>query len=481
ARLTEWDYVVIGAGITGIQTFRILSSEGFRVLLIDSADFTSATSSNSGMLIWGGILYLKSLDFISVFKFSKSRDHLIKTDPGNVKVLGVTYLSDRKKIRTRLVLLFYWLFSLFRRRRPYNISCAAEQGLYKKEYTSVNVFEEALIHSSDSRYAIDMLMSSLNSCEQSRAFNYLSLVKGEYTGSGWVLSLENKIQNESFKIMTKNLINCTGVYVDEVNQYLGINASPYRHLWSKGMYFNLQRKNNHDNMIVFDDPVNEDVLTYCPFGDVSLFGPTEDNVDNDRSAGFKLTAEDIRKLKQKYENYTGEKLHRKHLISYRVGVRPLCVPNGFSDAGYTLGISRNSKTYHLAEKNFSAVYGGKFTGSYELAVKTVKDFGITAKPDEENIFPYWKNFESRVNYIRPEMALLAEQCWTLKDYLRHRTFIHQSVANGGFGLNFEFRQQIETISGCFLDQLASTDVSAKAYFEEQRAINDLFRAELDGD
>jgi len=475
-----WDFVVIGAGITGIQTFRVLSSKGLKVLIIDSGDFSSGTSSNSGMLIWGGLLYLKSLDFKSVFKFSRSRDFLIKNDPENIKALGVTYLYDNKKILTEIAMWFYWFISLFRRKSPKTGIDLNGRGIFKRKYQRSTKFEEALIQTSDSRYSIDLLTSNLQKQSNSQAFNYLALNKGDFVDSIWKLTLFDKINDQLVDIKAANIINCGGVHVDEINNMLGIQKSPYRHLWSKGVYLNLIRKNDHNDMLIFDDPEKDDVLTYCPVGDVSFFGPTEDNIDNNRSNASQITNEEIRELSRKYEVLTGEKMKREDVVSYRLGIRPLCVPSHFSGNEYTLGISRSSKIFHIQDRHFSAVYGGKFTGSYELAIKAAKDFGIDDIPTDKGFTPYWQSADKKIKCIEPEMAVMQEQCWTLKDYLRNRTFIHQSVANGGFGLSFEFKEKLNKLSNMFLQELASEDVSLNAYYQEQLCLNELLKDEIDG-
>lgn len=62
ARGGTFDAVVIGGGVSGAAAYRELDRRGFRVLLVDKGDFSSGTSQASGMLVWGGLLYLKNLD-----------------------------------------------------------------------------------------------------------------------------------------------------------------------------------------------------------------------------------------------------------------------------------------------------------------------------------------------------------------------------------------------------------------------------------
>ena len=62
----DFDAVIIGGGISGASLFARMAAEGYKTLLIDKGDFGSATSQASWMMIWGGLLYLKSLDFRTV-------------------------------------------------------------------------------------------------------------------------------------------------------------------------------------------------------------------------------------------------------------------------------------------------------------------------------------------------------------------------------------------------------------------------------
>ncbi len=474
-----WDYVVIGSGITGAQTFRVLAAKGYKVLMLDASDFSSGTSSSSGMLIWGGLLYMKYLDFKSVFKFSTSRDRLIKQDTENVKVLPVSYLTDKSKPHTGMALWIYWLFSMFRRKRPSRQSLCTNDGIFLRKYKYQRVFEEAIIQQSDARYVMDLILHSLTQGKSSRAFNYLELVSGKFNHDSWKLCLSDKIQGEVLTLTTSNVINCAGVGTDVVNQRLDVHDSPYRHLWSKGVYLNLVRDKAHQTMFIFDDPEKNDVMTFCPAGEVSFFGPTEDNIDKDRDVAGKLTFADITQLKQKYEACTGEKLNRHDVVSFRMGVRPLCVPRNTSHDKHTLSISRNSNLHHVPSMNFAAVYGGKFTGSYMLAKKTAKLFGIKNIPAEQGMPASQQGGEENTNLVDPQTAVLHEQCWTLKDYLRNRTFVNQSVPNGGFGINFEFKEKLENLSMHFADELASLDVSVNAYLNEQVQINELFNEVFD--
>lgn len=73
----DFDVVVLGAGINGACLYDALCRRGYRVLLVDKSDFGSGTSQASGMMIWGGLLYLRNLEFSSVLQLSHDRDRMI--------------------------------------------------------------------------------------------------------------------------------------------------------------------------------------------------------------------------------------------------------------------------------------------------------------------------------------------------------------------------------------------------------------------
>ncbi len=57
-----WDVVVVGGGATGLGVAVDAQSRGYRTLLLEQADFASATSSRSTKLVHGGVRYLEQGD-----------------------------------------------------------------------------------------------------------------------------------------------------------------------------------------------------------------------------------------------------------------------------------------------------------------------------------------------------------------------------------------------------------------------------------
>lgn len=73
-----FDVLILGGGITGAGVALDLVLRGYRVALIDKADFASATSSASSKLVHGGLRYLEHCGFHLVHEALSERRLLLE-------------------------------------------------------------------------------------------------------------------------------------------------------------------------------------------------------------------------------------------------------------------------------------------------------------------------------------------------------------------------------------------------------------------
>ncbi|HCR29941.1 MAG TPA: hypothetical protein DIV79_08000 [Opitutae bacterium] len=107
-----WDFLIIGGGATGLGAALDAASRGHRVVLIDSLDFASGTSSRSTKLVHGGVRYLKQGNLSLVRGALRERGLLLKNAPHLVKPLSFIIPSRHWPERTYFAsgLKFYdWL------------------------------------------------------------------------------------------------------------------------------------------------------------------------------------------------------------------------------------------------------------------------------------------------------------------------------------------------------------------------------------
>ena len=82
----KFDVIVVGAGIYGACAAAELSKAGYRVALIESADFGAATSANSMGILHGGLRYLQHLNIRRMQRFIKSRHFFMQLAPQLIDV-----------------------------------------------------------------------------------------------------------------------------------------------------------------------------------------------------------------------------------------------------------------------------------------------------------------------------------------------------------------------------------------------------------
>jgi glycerol-3-phosphate dehydrogenase len=104
----EFDVVILGGGINGACLYDTLCRQGYKVLLLDKSDFSAGTSQSSGMMIWGGLLYLRNLDFSNVFELSSGRDQIIRQKTNWVSPERMRYLASAGTGRSK-----WWVQSGF--------------------------------------------------------------------------------------------------------------------------------------------------------------------------------------------------------------------------------------------------------------------------------------------------------------------------------------------------------------------------------
>ncbi len=445
ARETEFDVAILGGGINGACLYHRLCTAGYRVLLAERGDFASGTSQASGMMIWGGLLYLRSLDLLSVYRFSQSRDAMIRDLPDWVDPAPVHYIpAPDNHPDPRLVLgglYFYWLLGHFRRRHPGREKSGVEDRLIHNGHGQESLrYEEGILRTSDARFVLQWITPHQGPGQV--PLNYGAVTGGAYDGAEkmWRLEMQDTLGEEWAEVRARWVVNCTGPWVDPVNALFGIE-SPYRHVLSKGVYLGIPRLPGHETPMVFEMGDHNDAITCFPWGPISLWGPTEDRVE-DIDAGRAVTSADVHSLLKQAERNFSRPPGRADIVSLRCGLRPLAVPTSFRGDGYTLGISRRHRIAQDARRPWLSLYGGKITGCTAVAEEIAARIGRSIPPPpavENHASPTMPAVE-HVDFPGLEQPVPSprwcrdhEFCHTLDDYLRRRTNISQWVAREGLG------------------------------------------------
>ena len=476
-----FDVAVVGGGINGASIYHRLCAEGYRALLVEQADFAAGTSQASAMFIWGGLLYLRNLEFRSVAKFCSSRDQMIREMAEWVRVCPMRYMPSREDSRGPAFILaglwLYWLLSGFRRRRPRVEGRYPERELLKTDRLFRSLaYEEAGVVPSDARFVLQWVLPHRDAHRV--ALNYCGLHGGGYDRAdrAWQLEVVDGLLGREGVARARLVVNAAGGWTDRINRRFGV-ASAYKHVFGKGVFIGIPRDPRLSSALIFETREEADCMSLIPWGPIALWGPTETLTD-DLEAGYQIEPRDIHLLLDELNRHVVRPVAVSDIVSLRCGVRPLAVERSFQSGRHTLGLSRNSHIERDQDVPWISVYGGKITGCIPAACAVARHvreaLGLAAGPRPaaaaEPPPPTWQRFPG-LREPGPSARYCAEHemCWTLEDYLRRRTNIAQWVARGGLGRRDENLPRLLDLAAVFTGgDRAAAQAAVDAYRQRVR-------------
>jgi glycerol-3-phosphate dehydrogenase len=408
AKSEEFDFLVVGGGITGAGVAWDAASRGYKVLLVEKDDFAQGTSSRSSKLVHGGLRYLENYEFPLVFEALSERSFLLETCPHLVRPLPffmpVYESSPHSSYLLSAGMWFYDMLALFRAPALHQKISAGTSGRMipgiKKEglvcsfkYYDASMWDDALV------VEVARRAQEWGACLITRA----RAGKPVQEGSGSIQKLEvtDTLTGEKFVARFKKLIVCAGVWTDEVGKQLDpqhwsnwIAPSRGLHLvfdWKKFPVPGAVTMQIEDGRIAFAIPRHD-------FGQgITIVGTTDgpchlvaDDIEKDSAAIQEDRAYLLKLLSQYFPHLN---LNDADVVNHYIGIRPLVDPNrGKSkDGGTSLQkVSREHTIDHGPGGSVIAA-GGKYTTFRKMAEEIV-DFATSdqehREPNtEEAIFP----------------------------------------------------------------------------------------------
>ena len=402
-----YDLAIIGGGIHGATAARIAASNGLKTVLLEKADYASATSSRSSKMAHGGLRYLELLDFQQVFEGVKSREKLFKDYPKSVTPHPFyipVYKGDwwfRFKLGVGLK-----LYDLFLKNKARKHSWLNKEAVVKEipELASQNIagcycyFDGVM---KDYRLVINNILNAR--LEGADCLNYAKVTDI----SGTKLSWKDQIDQKEYTIKASKILNCAGPWV---NEFTSADAPKLK--YSRGSH------------IIFSVPWNKPALFLPMEGDTryyfvgphdagTMVGTTEREVDElneDPQASKSEIDEILARLKRDLpdSDLTKENVHYAF-----AGVRSLPVRNS---SGNTSKLSRKH-IWHQQDNIFS-LFGGKLTTAEWTAREGIKLILNSLNKKTKIIGQQQIEFSDQVT---AKNAFKFEQATTLEDYLRRRT------------------------------------------------------------
>ena len=369
-RLQEnnFDVVIIGGGINGASCAAALSARGAKVALLERGDFASATSQETSNLIWGGIKYLQSFELGLVRKLCKSRNHLLKSFPDNIKETRFLATIEKSHAYHPFTIFFgsilYWFLgncltsipSYFSKSKLKSILPAlqADTCLGGIEYS------DALLVEGDAYFVFQFIRSAWE--HGAVAVNYMESLGGEYKDKTWLLKIKDKINGEQFTIQSKSLINACGPLVDEHNKRTKQGTS-HKHLFSKGIHLIVPALTKSNKILTFfaDDGRPFFIV---PMNGKTCIGTTDTRIEK---LPAKVNAQDRRFILDNINKrfIFNKPLQETDIIAERCGVRPLVSNSKRSSTNHNkkdwLSLSRKHVIEVDDKGSHISIYGGKLT------------------------------------------------------------------------------------------------------------------------
>ncbi len=386
----EFDLIIIGGGITGAGLFREAAGLGWKVLLLESKDFASGTSSRSTKLIHGGIRYLQNGQWQLVAEGARERKKIAREAPHLAQPIDLLLTASNLFQACKYwlgVSLYEWLGQVAkadRHRLLWGAQLRAlEPELNQEKFPYGIVYREYL--TDDARLVLANIRAGL--AAGGIACNYTPVVGlhhdekrlvGVQVDSGGVLST----------IKAERIVNAAGPWVTDI---LAMDSPSDRQLiLSKGVHLVVSRASlplTQSCMLVADDGRPIFVI---PSDETVYVGTTDSLCEGTDRYGPTVDRKDVDYLLKVVNHYFKSSLSEAQIIGSWAGVRPL-ISEGFNTAKSdvkteikavtkrtpeysaplkTSEISRKDEVW-LSPNGLLTIAGGKLTGYLKMSERVI--------------------------------------------------------------------------------------------------------------
>jgi glycerol-3-phosphate dehydrogenase len=335
---TNFDVVVIGAGMTGAGVALDAASRGLRVALIDAGDIASGTSSKSSKMAHGGLRYLQQKEFRLVYENLHERQRMLRNVPYLVRPLpfliplfGSNGVASKALVRGYSTAL-----------RIYDLSGGWRIGHRYRRVTR----EEALSHlptlrtdrlvagflyydarGDDARIALTLAKSAAKLFD-ARVANYVRAINvTDINGRATGVVCHDELGGADFTISTRSIVNATGVWADNIFT-LTEHQPSHRITPAKGVHVSVPSSRlPADVAAVLNVPNDRRSIFVVPFEDApfTYVGTTDtayDGLIDSPTCG----PEDVAYLLSAVNASTSSDLTTNDVTGVWAGLRPLLAP-----------------------------------------------------------------------------------------------------------------------------------------------------------
>ncbi|MGV3042801.1 glycerol-3-phosphate dehydrogenase/oxidase [Staphylococcus rostri] len=364
-----YDLVVVGGGITGAGIALDASARGMKVALVEMQDFAQGTSSRSTKLVHGGLRYLKQFQIGVVAETGKERAIVYENGP-HVTTPERMLLPMHKggtfgKFSTSIGLAVYDFLA--------GVKKSERKTMLNKQQTMDKeplVKQEGLkgggsyveYRTDDARLTIEVMKKAAE--QGADIINYAKVTNFLYDDKQQVkgVTVTDRLENDTFDIHAKKVVNATGPWVDEVRRADYSKNNKQLRL-TKGVHVVIDQSKFPLQQAVYFDTENDGRMIFAiPRDGKAYVGTTDTFYDNDK-ASPQVNQEDRDYLIDAI-NYMFPTVNvsDSDIESTWAGIRPLILEEGKDPSE----ISRKDEVWE-GKSGLLTIAGGKLTGYRHMA------------------------------------------------------------------------------------------------------------------
>lgn len=371
---TEFDILVVGAGVVGAGAALDAATRGLRVALVEARDYASGTSSRSSKLIHGGLRYLEQLEFGLVREALRERSLILdRLSPHLAQPVPFIYPLRHRGWERLYVGSGIALYDILGGRRGVPTHKHLSRATARKLFPGLR--KDALVGAiryydgqvDDARHTMMIVRTARlygATCASSAPIVDFRR-DGERVVGAVVRDLES---GRDIEVHAKQTINASGVWTDNIQRMLGVSNLSVR--VSKGVHL-VVPQDRIDGTVGIISRTDKSVLFIVPWGHHWIIGTTDTEWHLDL-AHPAASRSDIDYLLRQVNHLVRTPLTHDDICGVYVGLRPLL--SGDSDT--TSQLSREHAVV-TPVSGLTMIAGGKYT-TYRVMAKDVVDAAVSA-------------------------------------------------------------------------------------------------------
>lgn len=363
----SFDVLIVGGGATGLGAAVEAAARGYRVALIERADFAQGTSSRSTKLVHGGVRYLKQGNVSLVREALRERGRLLRNAPHLTRNLAFVI-----PCYTRWGVPFYGIGLKLYDAMAGGLSLGPSRMLGREETLAmIPTVEPAglaggvLYHDGqfdDARLAINLAQTAagmgaavLNHCA---CTGFVKTKEGRIAG----VRARDGETGEEFETRARVVINATGVFVDSLRKMDEPASRPVVAV-SQGIHLVLPKAFMPGGAaMMIPNTADGRVLFAVPWHGRVVVGTTDTPMP-EASAEPRALAEECAFVLEHARKYLAKDPAAADVLSVFAGQRPLVKTAG---SGHTATLSRDH-TVLVSGSGLVTITGGKWTTYRKMA------------------------------------------------------------------------------------------------------------------